>query len=200
MTNYVTMNKIQAKRFKKLQKELDYWQSELEYIQEILSEWHYKFEEYHRQYCVDHDIDLAELNKQNSKEVAQILPKPVKKEVQFEDKTDEKHFKKIYKQLARKLHPDLGGDEEEFKKVTTALHEKNFNKILDICSKHDIIIEMSEELNKIIEKQIKITKNKINMEKSTYSWNLYSCGSNAKCKDKVIEKFLEHLFNFKKEA
>ena len=194
------MSKIQAKRFKKLQKELDYWQSELEYVQEILNEWHYKFEEYHRQYCVDNNIDLAELNKQNSKKVASILPKPVKKEPQFEDKTDEKHFKKIYKQLARKLHPDIGGDEEEFKEVTSALHEKNFNKILDICSKHDIIIEMSEELNKIIEKQIEITKNKINMEKSTYSWSLYSCGSNDKCKDKVVESFLKHLFNFKKEA
>jgi len=190
------MSKIQAKRFKKLQKELDYWQSELEYVQEILNEWHYKFEEYHRKYCADHNIDLAELNKQNSKEVAQILPKLVKKEAQFEDKTDEKHFKKIYKQLARKLHPDLGGDEEEFKKVTTALHEKNFNKILDICSKHDIIIEMSEELNKILEKQIETTKNKINMEKSTYSWKMHLCGQNKLCKNVLVQQFLKHLFNY----
>ena len=102
--------------------------------------------------------------------------------------------------MARKLHPDIGGDEEEFKQVTSALREKNLNKILDTCSKHDIIIEMSEELNKIIEKQIEITKKKINKEKSTYSWSLYSCGSNDECKDKVIENFLKHLFNFKKEA
>ena len=102
--------------------------------------------------------------------------------------------------MARKLHPDVGGDEEEFKKATSALYEKNFNKILDICSKHDIIIEMSEELNKILEKQIKIIKSKIKKEKSTYSWNLYSCGSDVKCKDKVIESFLKHLFNFRKEV
>ena len=194
------MSNIQAKKFKKLQKELDYWQSELEYVQEILKEEHLKFEEYHRQYCKDNDIDLTKLNEENSKRVDQLLPKPAKSEIQFEDKTDEKHFKKIYKQLARKLHPDIGGDEEEFKKVTSALYEKNFQKILDICSKHAIILEMSEELNKIIEKQIEITKNKINKEKSTYSWSLYSCGSNADCKDKVIENFLKHLFNFKKEA
>jgi len=190
------MSKIQAKRFKKLQKELDYWQSELEYIQEILKEWHYKFEEYHRQYCFDNKIDLNKLNADNGKKVDQLIPKPVKKEVQFEDKTDERHFKKIYKQLARKLHPDIGGDEEEFKEVTSALHEKNFQKILDICSKHDIIIEMSEELNDILKKQIENTKSKINKEKSTYSWSLYSCGSNTKCKDKVIKKFLKHLFNY----
>ena len=190
------MSKIQAKRFKKLQKELDYWQSELEYIQEVLKEEHLKFEEYHRQYCEDNDIDLAKLNQENNKRVDQLLPKRSKKKIQFEDKTDEKYFKKIYKQLARKLHPDIGGDEEEFKEVTSALHEKNFQKILDICSKHAIILEMSEELNQILEKQIKNTKNKINKEKSTYSWSLYSCGSNIECKDKVIKKFLKHLFNY----
>ena len=194
------MNKIQEKKFKKLQKELDYWQSELEYVQEILKEWHYKFDDYNRQYCKDNSVDLDKLNEEHSKRVAGIIPKPIKVEKHFEDKTDEKHFKKIYKQLARKLHPDVGGDEEEFKQLTSALYQKNLNKILDISSKHDIIIEVSEELNDILEKQIKIIKNKINKEKSTYSWKLYSCGSNKKCKDKVIESFLKHLFNFKKEA
>jgi Glu-tRNA(Gln) amidotransferase subunit E-like FAD-binding protein len=190
------MSKITTKRFKKLQKELDYWESELEYIQEILKEWHYKFEEYHRQYCFDNKIDLKKLNADNGKRIAQIIPKPVNKKAQFEDKTDEKHFKKVYKQLARKLHPDLGGDEEEFKEVVTALEEKNFKKILDICDKHDIIIEMSEELNKILEKQIEGIKQKINKEKSTYSWSLYSCGTDEKCKERVVRNFLKHLFNY----
>ena len=123
------MSKITAKRFKKLQKELDYWQSELEYIQEILKEEHLKFEEYHRQYCKDNDIDLTKLNEENSKRVDQLLPKPAKKQIQFKDKTDEKYFKKIYKQLARKLHPDIGGDEEEFKELVSAMEEKKINKI-----------------------------------------------------------------------
>ena len=199
-TNYFIMSKIQEKKFKKLRKELDYWESELEYAQEILKEWHLKFEEFYRQYCTDNNIDLARLNKENSEKVNQIIPKPAKKEIEFEDRTDERYFKKIYKQLARKLHPDIGGDEEEFKKATSALREKNFQKILDICSKHDIIIQVSEELNKILEKQIENTKRKINKEKSTYSWKLYSCGTNEKCKEGVIKNFLKHLFNYEKKA
>jgi len=194
------MSKIQAKRFKKLQKELDYWESELEYIQEILSEWHLKFEEYHREYCNKNNIDLQKLNAENSEKVDRLIPNPVKKEVQFEDATDEKHFKKIYKQLAKKLHPDIGGDEEEFKEVVSALEQKNFKKILDICEKHDIIIEMSEELNNILEKQIEGIKQKINKEKSTYSWNLYSCQGNEKCKENVVKNFLKHLFNYEKKG
>lgn len=194
------MSKIQAKRFKKLQKELDYWESELEYVQEILSEWHLKFEEYHREYCRENNIDLQKLNAENSEKVDRLIPNPVKKEIQFEYATDEKHFKKIYKQLAKKLHPDIGGDEEEFKEVVSALEQKNFKKILDICEKHDIIIEMSEELNNILEKQIEGIKQKINKEKSTYSWNLYSCQGNEKCKKNVVKNFLKHLFNYEKKG
>ena len=190
------MSNIQAKKFKKLQKELDYWQSELEYIQEILKEEHFKFEEYHRQYCKDNDIDLQQLNKDNREKVDQLIPKSVKQEVQFEDRTDEKYFKKIYKKIARKLHPDLGGDAEEFKKATSALREKNFQKILDICSKHDIIIEMSEELNKILEKQIENVKQQINKEKSTYSWKMHLCGGNKLCKNVLVQQFLKQLFNY----
>ena len=190
------MSNIQAKKFKKLQKELDYWQSELEYIQEILKEEHFKFEEYHRKYCEDNEIDLKELNKENAKRVDQLIPKPLKQEIEFEDRTDEKYFKKIYKKIARKLYPDLGGDAEEFKKATSALREKNFQKILDICSKHDIIIEMSEELNKILEKQIENIKHQINKEKSTYSWKMHLCGGNKLCKNVLVQQFLKQLFNY----
>ena len=190
------MINIKAKKFKKLQKELDYWQSELEYIQEILKEEHFKFEEYHRKYCEDNEIDLNKLNEENNKRIKQLIPKPVKKQVQFEDKTDEKYFKKVYKQLARKLHPDIGGDEEAFKELVSAMEEKKINKILDICSKHDIIIDMSEELNKILEKQIESIKQQINKEKSTYSWKMHLCGENKLCKNVLVQQFLKQLFNY----
>ena len=76
------------------------------------------------------------------------------------------------------------------------MEEKKINKILDICSKHDIIIEMSEELNKIIEKQIENTKQQINKEKSTYSWKMHLCGQNKSCKDVLVQQFLKQLFNY----
>ena len=50
-------------------------------------------------------------------------------------------MKSIYKQLAKKLHPDIGGDEKEFKEATSAMSRKNFEKLFDICDEHDILIE-----------------------------------------------------------
>ena len=192
---------IQKKKFKKLRKELQYWLSDLEYTEEVLDEWHHKFEEYYRKYCEEYRIDIDKLNKENEKKVEEILPsglilKPESGTTKFKDRTDEKQFKKVYKQIARKLHPDIGGDEEQFKEATTALSEKNFEKLLDICEEHDILVEVDEEINKVIQKQIIETKQKINKAKSTYSWKLYECEDNKNCKKDIVKRFLKHLFNY----
>ena len=193
------MSKIKAKRVKKLQKELDYWHSELEYVKEILKEYHIEFETYHREYCAERNIDLAGLNKQSSKKVDQMLNKPVKIDNGVLSQSGRKYkdvFNRIYKKMAKKLHPDIGGDEEVFKQVTSAMGEKDIKKLLDICQEHDIIIDISDDLIKLLKEQIGETKDLINKEKSTYSWSLYSCEENKKCKQNVVKKFLKHLFNY----
>lgn len=189
---------IQQKKYKRLRKELQFVQSELEYVEEVLSEWHLVFEEYHRDYCKRKGIDLNQLNKESSKKIDQLIPDPVKKDtglIVYDNKKDKDVFKKLFKQIARKLHPDLGGDEKKFQEATSAMEEKNFEKILDICDEYGILIEINKEMLELLEQQISETKEKISKEKSTYSWSLYSC-TNDKCKDKVIQKFLKHLFNY----
>ena len=187
-------------KFKKLRKELQYWLSESEYVSEVLKEWHHSFEDYQREYCEEHDINLEELNANNTEKVDTIMTNavgPAKPAVDFKAVKQDKQIKNLYKQLARKLHPDVGGDEEEFKKITTALSENNFEKLLDMCDEHAILIEIDDELVKLIKKQIKDTKKKINKDKSTYSWSLYNCEDNKACKEKVMKNFLKHLFNYK---
>ena len=67
---------------------------------------------------------------------------------------------------------------------------------LRLSSENDIIIEMSEELNKILEKEIVKTKDQVEKEKSTYSWKMHLCGGNKLCKNVLVQKFLKQLFNF----
>ncbi len=194
---------IEQKKFKRLRKELQFLQSELEYVNEVLQDWHQKFEKYQREYCENKNIDLAKLNEKNSKKINKILPKPIKEEtglVKYDNSVQKNGFKKLYKQIARKLHPDLGGDKKEFQEVQEAMQDKNFEKILDICDKHDIVIEIDKQMIKLLEEQIKDTKAKISKEKSTYSWSLYSCDENQNCKDNVIKKFLKHLFGYQEKV
>jgi predicted membrane GTPase involved in stress response len=193
------MTTILAKRFTKLRKELQFYQSELEYVQEILKEEHHTFEKFQRKYCEENNIDLAKLNSENSEVVHTMIETNSTKKhapVDFKAQKQKNQMKKIYKQLVKKLHPDVGGDEKEFKKVTTAMSQNNFEKILDICDEHAILIKVDEETISLLKKQIKETKRKIDKQKSTYSWKLYSCEENTKCKNNVIKQFLKQLFNY----
>ena len=190
---------IEQKKYKKLRKELQFLQSELEYVLEILQQAHVEFQEHYDKFCQDNNIDVEQLYKEHSERIEQLIPKPVKKEtgvILYNDKKEKESFKKIYKKIARKLHPDLGGDEKEFKEVTSAMQEKNFEKILDICDKHDILIEINDEILKLLEEQISDIKQKISKEKSTYSWKFHSCGRNVFCKNVLIQQFLKQLFNY----
>jgi hypothetical protein len=192
---------IEQKKFNRLRKELQFLQSELEYVEEVLKEAHLKFEEAHREYCKENNIDLDSLNKQHNDKINQLIPKPVKKEtglVVYENKKDKDVFKRVYKQIAKKLHPDIGGDEEEFKEATSAMQEKNLEKLLDICDKHVILLKIDEEMIEVLQKQILETKERINKEKSTYSWKLYSCGRNELCKNQLMDAFLKQLFNYRR--
>tara|TARA_R100001460_G_scaffold57087_1_gene96822 strand:- start:160 stop:753 length:594 start_codon:yes stop_codon:yes gene_type:complete len=194
------MTTILTKKFTKLRKELQYWQSELEYIQEVLKEWHYKFEEWKDEYCLKNNIDLDKLNRENTETVNEIFQNSItttKAKIDFKTNKKKKAMNKIYKKLAKKLHPDIGGDEKVFKEITSAMSENNFEKILDISEKHDILLEIDEEMIELLEKQILSTKSKIDKEKSTYSWKLFSCGKNQLCKNQLMDAFLRHLFNYR---
>lgn len=192
------MTAILTKRFTKLRKQLQFYQSELEYIQEILKEEHHNFEAFQKKYCEENNIDLANLNNQNSETVQTIMKAATKKEVHVDFKAhkEKSQMKKIYKQLVKRLHPDAGGDEKEFKKVTSAMAENNFEKILDICDEHDILIKVDEETICLLKKQINETKARIDKQKSTYSWKLFSCEENINCKNNLIKQFLKQLFNY----
>ena len=198
---------ILEKKFKKLFKELQYNQSELDFVLEILKEAHWDFENYYRDYCKRKNIDLDNLNNKFKDRVEEIIPSPIKQQhdksgdivinkTEFKDNTDLKHFKKLYRQAVKKCHPDLGGDEVEFKKLSKAHDEKDWEVLLEICDKYDIKLDDYHELNNILKKQIEAVKRKIKKEKSTYSWLLYECEENETCKNNVVKKFLKHLFDY----
>jgi hypothetical protein len=198
---------VQKKKFEKLSKELIYQKSELEYIKEILKEAHWQFEDFYQEYCKLNNIDLKGLNKEHSSKIDKLFPSIIKqkhdsdgnletKRVDMKDNTDMKEFKRIYREIAKILHPDKGGDEKQFKRLSESLEEKDWSVLLEMCAKHNVEIENHKEINKLIQKKINTIKEKILKEKSTYSWLLYDCEDNSTCKENVVKKFLKHLFNY----
>jgi len=197
---------IEEKRFKKLFKEMQFHKSEYELVLEILKSAHWDFEDYYRNYCSEKEIDLDKLNEKHKQKVEEIIPSPLKQKhgpddvlelekVDFIDNTSKKEFKKIYRELAKFLHPDAGGEEKEFKEFSDSFHRADWVTFLEICMKHEASIKNHKEINVILKKEISKIKDKIEQEKSTYSWLLYQCETEA-CKNNVVKKFLKHLFDY----
>ena len=95
-------------RFKQLLNEYRYLSQELKYVDEILIEAHKDFEIYHKKYCEEKNIDLTVLNEKNSEKVNQIFSNStaISKSLEKKVKQDEYDSKQIFRQIARRFHPD----------------------------------------------------------------------------------------------
>jgi len=206
---------IAVKRYKKLVKELLFAYSELEYIEEALNEAHLEFEAYYQEYCKKNDVPISELNKKNTKKLEKVYPKKeiITDEqgiVQYENSKPEKEnykvFQRMYRIIAKKLHPDKFSNQEHnleviekieaFKIATTAYNKKNWAQFLDICEKYDILPTRYEKINAIIREEISDIGKRVNNKKLAFSWRFYECEEDERCKDKIIKSFLFQLFKY----
>lgn len=205
-----------VKRYKRLVKELLFAYSELEYVEEVLKEAHVEFELHYQDFCKRKDVPINDLNKNNSEKLDKVYPKKkietdedgiVKLDHNEEQKKESKIFQRMYRIMAKKLHPDKFSSLEQtpeiiekidaFKTGTAAYDKKNWAAFLDICEKYDILPTRYEKINSLIRNEISDLGKKVNNKKLSFSWRLYECEDDNACKDKVIKDFLFQLFRYK---
>ena len=208
---------IKQKKYKKLVKELLYHYSELEFQQEVLKEAHYAFDNYQHEYAAKKSINLEELQNKNAERIEEIVPQPKQTETdeeglivvnddKDEDKEQIKKFGKVYKMIAKKIHPDkfanrfrteeIEEKEELFKRAAEGFESRNWGKMLDVAEQINVKPSNASELCPEIQKEIKKIKNKVEHNKSMYSWKLYQCEENEECKDLIMADFFRRLFNY----
>jgi hypothetical protein len=196
---------INLRKYQKLLKEVTYLRSELEYQNEVLKSAHHSFESYHREWCANNDIDVDALNKKHSNAVKTTIPSaksqkhddngaiiPVK---DIEIKRKANKFSKIYRKLARELHPDKEeGNAEKFAKISEAYNSGQWSVLLEAASDLDILPDNFKEIFPLMREEIDSLKKEIAHNESTYSWKLFECEESKNCMDKVVKQFLKHLF------
>ena len=142
----MVMNRDKIK-FKKLLNEFRSLKYELEYIEDVCREGNEEFESYHREYCKENEIDISTLNKIHRSRVEKIFginKKSIKKAMDLKEIKKEFDSKDIFRQIARKIHPDkIGNDdpkkkeyEEDFKKVASAIDEGRWGDLFNIAEKN----------------------------------------------------------------
>ena len=194
-------------KFKKLLNQYRSLRFELEFIEDVLSEYHLIFEETYRKYCAENDIDLQALHEQNQEKVEKLFSnKPVPKEEEeiVESKAMSSRHKSLYRDLAKKLHPDLlpEGDprydeyEQAFKEAAAAFDNSSWGDLFDLAERFDIDARNFGPLCDSLKEDIEKISAKIDNEKKTFSWALYECEETEDCTERVIKNFLMAVFRY----
>ena len=198
---------IHHKKYKKLVKELLFHRSELEFQDEVLSEAHLAFEAYQQKYAAKNNLNLQEMQQQNSSKVEELIPQPKQADTDDEglivvnnkdeeDKEQIKQFSKVYKLIAKKIHPDkfanrlrteeIEEKEEMFKKASGGFEDRDWALMLEVAEQINVKPANAKELCAEIKKEIKKVKGLIERNNSMYSWKLYECEDNEECKDLIM--------------
>ncbi len=195
-------------KFKKLLNQYRSLRFELEFIEDVLSEYHLIFEETYRKYCAENDIDLQALHEQNQEKVEKLFSnKPVPKEEEeevVENKAMSSRHKSLYRDLAKKLHPDLlpEGDprydeyEQAFKEAAAAFDNSSWGDLFDLAERFDVNARNFGPLCDSLKEDIEKISAKIDNEKKTFSWALYECEETEDCTERVIKNFLFAVFRY----
>jgi len=192
-------------KFKKLLNEYRSLFYERQYVDEVLKDETHTFEIYYRRYCAENDIDINGLNKEHSVRVEHIFSSSteIAKAIEAKGRQGEFDSKKLFRQIAKRFHPDvLCADdprqkeyEEVFKKASGAIDEGRWGELFDVAEKYDLDLHDYDSINKCLRLDIGRIKKEILHKKDSYAWLLQECEEDTLCKDNVVRRFLKHLFN-----
>ena len=202
------MNKeIELKKYKKHVMELKFLRSELQYQEEVLSVAHQDFEIWYRQWCLDNDVNLDELNKEHKTRVSEILPQPNFPDLKHDEngisilndkpveKKEQKKFTHLFKQIAKVAHPDKpNGSSLNFAAASAAYEMGDWSRLLEIAEIYGILPDNIEEVYPLMIEESRKLRGKIEHNKGIYSWKFQECATDE-CKEILVKQFLKHLFN-----
>lgn len=197
--------KKQRLKFKQLINKYRSLTYEDEFIDEVLMDSEVEFETYYKLYCVNNDIDIDKLNRDHAEKVGKVFSDSSDLALNIKEKTRESKFdsKYLFRDIAKKLHPDtLAKDdprlfefEEAFKKASGAIKECKWGDLFDVADHYDIKLSNYNDINDSLTEDIERIKEQIVNKKNKYAWILHECDEDNDCKDNLVKRFLNHLFN-----
>ena len=148
------------KNLKKLIHQYNFLSLELDEIKEEHSELSNEFELLFADY-----IPKEEVTEEQAIEDAKKQPK--KKKLNISDST-----KKVYKDVAKELHPDKGGNEDDFKELNERYKKNDLLGVVSLAAERGIDFELSDEDTLHLKESIQQIESQISHYKTTlaYVW------------------------------
>jgi len=194
------MNKLKSLEIKRLLKELDYIESDLEYTSEVISEADSEFIK-----CVNDFLQIhPEIKDMYDKKITEKINETIKSKIEEseseenvnvgdpDDTSEEENakeeeevsnkedispkLKKLYREIVKLTHPDIVSKKhlnELYIEATMYYDNNDKIGIYKICSQLNIDYDIEEEDSTYINTKIDSLKKKIGFLESTFTWKWY---------------------------
>jgi hypothetical protein len=185
------MNKLHQLEVRRLLKELDYVKSDFEYKNEIVFEADNSFMRSLNDF-LEKNIVLKEMfdkkinrkidemiRERSTESVIESVPDAVEEdstEITLVEKVVDEKLRKIYRNIAKKTHPDKISDVRlnDIYIMASKMYDSNdVMGIYTICDQLGIPYELSIEDSEILKSQISMMKERVGFMESTFTWKWY---------------------------
>jgi hypothetical protein len=137
------------------------WIHKYKFLQEDLIDTQDQFDIYAKTFNEDFSIDVEEDTPQHTNKDS--LP----------DRVSDNLCKPIFKRLSKILHPDKGGDDNDFAKISDNYRNQDIIGLYIIAKKYNIDIEdlITDDTLKLFELSCGLIEEKINNKKKSLAWD-----------------------------
>lgn len=209
------MSKLKSLQVKKLLKELDYIESELEYRNELISEADNQFMLYINDF-LDENPELKKIySNRIDDRIEQIINKKIEQsneneveEIQDSDSQNlsssenqivvSSKVRSLYREIVKLTHPDIINKKNMNDIYINATKYYSLNDkvgIYKICSELNIDYDLDEEDETEISNKINSTKDKLNFLESTLTWKWFNTQDDVQRKLIMLDYIKQRIFN-----
>lgn len=221
-------------RWKRMINEVRFLHNEKDLVVEIIKEAGPQFHEHYLRLAAQNDLDVHELNKRHQQKLEELYQdmSPKKSEITKDGPTEpgsiavydgpqiledsdyhvlkddteiKESFKKLFKQLALKLHPDkiTGSVTIEqgmenlrlFQEAQSALTEQRYFVLLDLAERYNVSQPRNyKQQVRWMKKESERLGKRIAQHKDSYNYIFSECNSDEE-RDRLVKRFISHLFD-----
>lgn len=198
------MNNLQKLESKRLLKEFEFYESDLEYKSELVNHVETTFIKSVNEYLDEHTTLKEMFDEKINRRIEETINKNILtsesieqdiliEDIEVDSKEENPKLKKLYREIVKQTHPDKVKNHKLnnlYIEAGKSYDSSDLFNIYSICDELSIIYELDESDNYILKDKIKYLQDKIKFIQSTFTWQWYYTEEEVE-KNNIIKEYVK---------